>query len=74
MLWPSALICRRRGAWRRLVAFAVGAPILMSGLLELLQEYCTSARSGEWADLLANSLGTLLAAVGAWVYEHVRLR
>ena len=64
----------RRGAWRRMVAFAVGAPILMSGLLELLQEYCTSARSGEWADLLANSLGTLLAAVGAWVYEHVCLR
>ena len=64
----------RRGAWRRMAAFAVGAPILMSGLLELLQEYCTTTRAGEWADLIANSMGTLLAAGGAWMYEHFRLR
>ena len=64
----------RRGAWRRMAAFAVGAPILMSGLLEILQEYCTTTRAGEWADLIANSLGTLLAAGGAWLYEHLRLR
>ena len=57
-----------------MAAFAVGAPILMSGLLELLQEYCTTTRAGEWADLIANSLGTLLAAGGAWLYEHLRLR
>ena len=64
----------RRGAWRRLVVFAVGAPILMSGLLECLQEYCTTTRAGECADLVANSIGTLMAAGGAWMYEHLRLR
>lgn len=37
-------------------------PILLSGCIELLQEYCTSYRGGEWLDLLANSLGVLSAS------------
>lgn len=38
-------------------------PILMSGVIELAQEYCTEARSGEWADFAANSTGVVLAAL-----------
>jgi hypothetical protein len=39
-------------------------PVAMSGIIELLQEYCTGgARSGEWLDLAANSAGITLAAV-----------
>ena len=37
------------------------APILMSGLLELLQAYCTTTRNGDWLDFAANSLGATLA-------------
>jgi VanZ family protein len=33
--------------------------ILMGGVVELLQYYFTSSRSAEWADELANSLGSL---------------
>jgi hypothetical protein len=33
----------------------------MSGLLELLQRYCTTNRSGEWLDFAANSTGVTLA-------------
>lgn len=54
----------RLGAARQML-FAVLLPVLMSGLIELLQEYCTDTRSGDWADFLANSAGVLLsAAVG----------
>ena len=38
-------------------------PIAMSGVIELLQEYCTNYRGGEWLDLAANSTGVTLAAV-----------
>ena len=49
---------------KKLFLWAFLAPILMSGLLELLQEYCTSGhRNGDWLDFAANSLGVTLGAV-----------
>jgi hypothetical protein len=34
----------------------------MSGVLELLQEYCTGGhRNGDWLDFAANTLGVTLA-------------
>jgi uncharacterized membrane protein HdeD (DUF308 family) len=36
-------------------------PILMSGIIELLQAYATENRSGDWWDMAANSLGVILA-------------
>lgn len=32
---------------------------LMGGLLELLQAYCTTTRSGEWLDFVADSIGAI---------------
>lgn len=45
---------------------AVLCPILMSGVIELLQEYCTSYRGGDWYDFLANSVGVTLATLFAY--------
>lgn len=42
-------------------------PIIMSGLLELAQEYLTICRSGEWLDLLANTTGATLTYVLGWI-------
>ncbi len=40
---------------------AIICPILMSGLIELLQAYCTGGRrSGEWLDVAANTIGVFL--------------
>ena len=47
----------------RLFIFAWLLPVLMGGLLELLQAYCTTTRSGDWIDFLANSVGVTLAAI-----------
>jgi glycopeptide antibiotics resistance protein len=43
----------------------------MSGLLELLQEYCTFGhRNGDWLDLAANTMGvTLGALIGLLMYQ-----
>ena len=38
-------------------------PVIMGGLLELLQAYCTTTRSGDWLDFAANTIGVTLAAV-----------
>jgi hypothetical protein len=35
----------------------------MSGIIELVQEYCTLYRSGEWLDLAANATGCSLGAM-----------
>lgn len=45
---------------------AVFCPIAMSGLIEILQQYCTSYRGGEWSDFLANTCGVIAATVFAW--------
>lgn len=48
--------------WRLLWLLAVAAPVLMSGLIEILQDRLTTTRSGDWMDFVANSVGVLLAA------------
>ena len=47
----------------KLFFYAWLLPILMSGVIELLQEYCTTYRGGEWLDMAANSTGVTLAVV-----------
>lgn len=63
IIWWEYLRSHCRPNRKRLFVFAVVLPILMSGIIELAQEYATDYRSGDWADFAANSLGTLLGAV-----------
>ena len=49
-------------------SFIVGwvwlVPLLMGGLIEILQSYCTNGnRSGEWLDFFADSLGSTIALI-----------
>ena len=40
------------------------APLVMSGLIEILQEYCIGGRrSGDWLDFAANAIGVTLGNV-----------
>lgn len=46
---------------RTLIIIAFVVPILLGGLIELAQAYCTGGRrSGEWLDLLADAVGVLM--------------
>lgn len=47
---------------------AVVFPIAFSGCIELLQEYCTTYRSGDWLDFTANSIGVILAGIIAYFF------
>jgi VanZ family protein len=46
--------------WRKVLLLAVVGVILLGGLMELLQAYCTTIRSGEWLDFWADTAGVLL--------------
>jgi VanZ family protein len=65
VIWFEYLRCHEKAEGWKLFLLAWLAPILMSGLLELLQKNCTTTRQGEWLDFAANSLGaTIGAAIG----------
>ena len=53
----------------RLLSWGVVLPALIGGALELIQNYCTTYRSGEWLDFVADSIGA--AIVGAIVVIYV---
>ncbi len=61
VIWAEYWRNHQRAASGKLFVWAWLAPVLMSGLLELLQAYCTTTRNGDWLDFAANSLGATLA-------------
>jgi len=54
---------------RKLFLWAWIAPTLMGGIIELVQAYCTTNRSGEWLDLAADAIGVMMGAVMGLVYR-----
>ena len=63
-VWIEYLRCHKSVSPWRLFVWAWLAPVLMSGLIEVLQENCTGGRrSGDWLDFAANAAGVTLAAV-----------
>lgn len=70
MLWLEFLRAHRKDGtpmWHAWVG-AFLCPVLFSGCVELLQEYCTAYRGGDWMDFAANATGAVLASVLAyWV-------
>ena len=75
ILWMEYAYQHQSYDYEKLFFWAWLAPILMSGALELLQEYCTGGhRSGDWLDLAANSTVVTLAAVIGLVILALRPR
>ena len=65
---------RQEVSRRTLGVIALAYPILLGGVLEVVQETCTHhMRSGDWLDFLADAVGALLAwCVGRWVVRLVK--
>ena len=65
MLWLEFLRAHQKGdspLWHAWVGAFV-CPVLFSGMVELLQEYCTTYRGGDWLDFPANTTGALIASL-----------
>ena len=63
VIWFEYLRSHRSINFIKVCIWGIFAPILMSGIIELLQANCTESRSGECLDFYANSLGAVLAAI-----------
>lgn len=61
VLW---MIPVRRPIFVRLAVTIYGA------LLELLQHYCATTRSGEWADVLADMIGVIIGVGVIWLIRR----
>ena len=70
IIWVEYLRRHSTVSWHKILLLAWLAPLLMSGLLEILQANCANGlRNEEWLDFIANSIGcTLALAIGTlWV-------
>lgn len=74
MLWLEFLRNHRHDGilWHAWIG-AVLSPIALSGIIELLQEYCTTYRGGDWFDFAANTSGVGLATCIAWYILRPRI-
>ena len=63
--WEHLRHCRKeaRRLDRRAMLCVLVAMVALGGLIELLQAYCTSTRSGEWLDFWADSIGVVIGTV-----------
>lgn len=61
VIWIEYLRHHRQLDWENIFFWAWLMPVLMGGLIELVQAYCTTNRSGEWLDWLADGVGVTLA-------------
>lgn len=60
VIWWEYLRSHHRADFRRLLLWGGMAMVALGGLMELLQAYCTTTRSGEWLDFWADSAGVLI--------------
>ena len=63
VLWFEYFRNHKQGNAKHLILWAIIAPILFSGLIEIGQQTLTPTRAAEWWDFLFNSLGCLFAAL-----------
>lgn len=63
IFWFEYLRTHRRVDSRFILRWLVAFPVAMSGLIELLQAYATTTRTGDWLDFAANCTGVFLAAL-----------
>ena len=63
-LWYEYLKCHKNINKKRLLLFGFLAPLLMGGLIEIVQSTCTGGnRSGDWLDFAADSIGVFLSMI-----------
>lgn len=62
VMWWEYLRCHSQIEWWKLWLYAIIGMVALGGVIELLQAYCTTHRSGEWLDFVADSTGVALGA------------
>lgn len=67
----TAVICWERHRRQNAVsALPLIFAIVYGGVMELLQAYCTTYRSGEWLDFAADAIGAVLGFLLCLIHRH----
>jgi len=72
VIWFEYLLQHRTIDWGKILLLSVVGMTLLGGLMELLQAYYTTTRSGEWFDFWADSLGVLLGNAVGLLMKSIR--
>ena len=75
LLWIEYLHTHKEIHRQKILIGAILLPMALSGIIELLQNYCTEHRGGEWLDFVANTSGVLLATLcGYYILRPIMWR
>ncbi len=55
---------------RKLFVYVLGGMIVLGGVIELLQHYATTTRSGEFLDFIADSLGVIIGTLLGYLWAR----
>ena len=71
IIWGEYWHQHKKVNWQHVAIGAIILPALMGGVLELMQAYLTTCRSGDWLDFVANCVGVLLGAIIGYPMKKV---
>ena len=63
VIWVEYVQKHKSPDYEKLFFWAWLVPVIMGGVLELMQAYCTTTRNGDWLDFAANSKCVTLAGI-----------
>ena len=67
VIWVEYVLKHKSPDYEKLFFWAWLLPVIMGGVLELLQAYCITTRKGDWLDFAANSTGVTLAGIAGLI-------
>jgi len=74
-IWMESVRHQHRYRWSHLLLFGMALPIIMGGLVEIVQATCTGGkRNGDWLDFCANAIGVCIAVILALTYYLITTR
>jgi VanZ family protein len=74
VVWFEYFFSHSGVSYRRVIIGAVVAPIIFSGLIEIVQGNFTSYRGMDWYDFIFNTIGVLFALLFAKYFLHPWVR
>ncbi len=74
VIWLEYLKAHRHVRFIHASFPAIIIPLLVSGLMELAQAYCTVNRHGDWLDMAANAVGVCIGSLTGWFIIRPILR
>lgn len=74
LMWVDHVVrSKRQYTWMVRSIMALYA-VLLGGLMELVQAYLTTCRSGDWIDFEADAIGAVLGVAICMVFDRLKIK